>query len=330
MEKKNNKPKYTSKALISKMKDEKGIKFTITTEKDAELYLLNTNNYLRTASYRKNYQKYENGKENLGKYIDLEFAYLQELSTIDMHLRNIVSEMTRDIEHSIKVMILRQIESDCNEDGYSIVKDFLDFNTHIVHSLGAMSCSPFTGDLIFSYFTIEHEEDPKTGKTKNYITDYTKCPIWVFFELITFGELISFYDFYYKRIKNPNFVHKNILHLTKSLRNAASHNNCIIANLSHHTSRPPEEITQRISKITEINKSQRKKKLTTRPTLEFISLLYCYDIFVSEKVKVNRINKLKDLFFERMCRHKDYFVNNELISSTYNFCCKAINGIFDF
>ena len=53
-----NKPKLTAKQLVTKMKVEKGISFSKFSEKHAEKYLFDINNYLRTASYRKNYQKY--------------------------------------------------------------------------------------------------------------------------------------------------------------------------------------------------------------------------------------------------------------------------------
>ena len=52
------KPKMTSKALVDKLRDEKGVSFKYVTEDNAEKYLAKINNYLRTASYRKNYQKY--------------------------------------------------------------------------------------------------------------------------------------------------------------------------------------------------------------------------------------------------------------------------------
>lgn len=71
------KPKQTAQQLIAKMKNEKGISFKYTSESDAENYLANINNYLRTAAYRKNYQKHTKGINN-GKYICLDFAYLQE------------------------------------------------------------------------------------------------------------------------------------------------------------------------------------------------------------------------------------------------------------
>ena len=98
------KPKQTAQQLIAKMKNEKGI--------------------------------------NNGKYICLDFAYLQELSTIDMHFRFIVSKMCLDIEHDLKVKMLKDIESDPSTDGYDIVKCFLAQNTYIIGKLEATSSSP--------------------------------------------------------------------------------------------------------------------------------------------------------------------------------------------
>ena len=93
--------------------------------KKEETDLTNVNNYLRTASYRKNYQKYRNGIHK-GKYIDLDFSYLQELSTTDMHFRFIVSKMCLDIEHDLKVKMLKDIKiRKCREP--LKIKDFRHF-----------------------------------------------------------------------------------------------------------------------------------------------------------------------------------------------------------
>ena len=113
------KPKQTSYQLISKMKN-KGINFKCITEEKASIYLIDRNNYLRTAAYRKNYKKYLKGL-NKGKYIDLDFSYLQELSTIDMHFCFLISKMCLDIEHDLKVKMLKDIETDPTTDGYDIV-----------------------------------------------------------------------------------------------------------------------------------------------------------------------------------------------------------------
>lgn len=91
MDNKTNKPKLTSHQLVKKMEIEKGIQFKYTSEAEAENYLSNINNYLRTAAYRKIFNIIETDP-NIGKYIHLDFAYLQELSTIDMHFVFIVQK----------------------------------------------------------------------------------------------------------------------------------------------------------------------------------------------------------------------------------------------
>jgi len=116
--------------------------------------------------------------------------------------------------------------------------------------------------------------------------------------------------------------------LNLSLRNGAAHNNCILTDLAHGTSRAPQEISQEISKIISINSNQRQKKLSCRPMLEFTCLLYVYKLVVSDKVRHHRIKELKYLFFNRMPEKKSFFKSNELIKSNYEFACKVISAFF--
>ena len=114
----------TSKDLVEHMKS-KGIRFSLVKESEAQRFLENNNYYLKLASYRENYEKVPETEENAGQYINLEFAYLQELSTIDMHLRYLILQMTLDIEHSLKVSLLNDIEQNDAEDGYNIIQKYL-------------------------------------------------------------------------------------------------------------------------------------------------------------------------------------------------------------
>lgn len=320
------KPVLSSAQLIQKMKDEKGITFCIVSEKEAEEYLFNINNFLRTASYRKNYQKYQKGS-NDGKYINLDFAYLKELSTIDMHFRMEIIHLCIDIEHDLKVKILQEVEKS-NIDGYSVVREFLAKNEGIVKKIAANCSSPFTCNLIQKYFTIEEEIEPIKNKKVNIISKYDDCPIWVFLELITFGDLIYFYTFFCEQMEIRPIISKSLLHLVKNLRNGCAHNNCILANLSAETSKTPPEISRAVSGI-KIAKDQRRKKLTCRPVLEFVTLLYVYDKLVSKKVKQKGFEKLYKLFTNRMLRNKEYFKGNELIKSTYDFSAKILSFFYE-
>ncbi len=104
----NNKPRLSLDEQIQHLKD-KGILFNIMDEESAKQYLKYNNNYYKLTSFRKNYDKHPGGK-NEGKYINLEFAYLVDVSIIDMRLRYRVVEMALDIEHHTKLQLLRKID----------------------------------------------------------------------------------------------------------------------------------------------------------------------------------------------------------------------------
>ena len=87
----------------------KGITFDICSEKEAFQYLRCNNNYFKIASYRKNYDKYQGGKEK-GKYIALDFGCLKDLAIVDMRLRYTIVQLALDIEHYAKVNILTMAE----------------------------------------------------------------------------------------------------------------------------------------------------------------------------------------------------------------------------
>lgn len=319
----NFKPMMTSQELVDKMKNEKGIKFEYMSEEDAIIFLSERNNYFRIASYRKNYDKHISGV-NAGKYIDLDFAYLSELATIDMHLRLIIINMCLDIEHCLKVKLLSAITANSAEDGYDIVRVFLKKNHIVLRDIYHKRKSTYVEELIRYYFNFNEISD---DSQLDYISkDDINCPVWAFMEIIGFGEFLRFYDFYYSEYPDKNNkITNGTLNAVKSLRNACAHNNCIIYNLRKSGTHPTREVTQFIGNIKTISQEKRKTNLKSRPVFEITSLLCLYDKVAFDTIKLHRYKELNTLVNERMVKHKNYFKNQPIICSAYNFLKKTVD-----
>ena len=315
------KPKLTSAQLVAKMRDEKGILFNVMTEKTAEEYLREHNNYFRTAAYRKNYPKYQAGP-NLGKYIRLEFAYLCEISKLDMYLRSILLQMCLDVEHALKVPFLADIEDDVNEDGYSIVNDFLAANPSVANSIAHTSGSSFTSGLITKYFTIERN----VGGPQTTGVD---CPVWVLTECITFGDFARLYNFYYNRCgRQDKILDNGVVNPVRTLRNACGHNSCMLFDLQEHIGKthPGAAVTQFVASVPNIGKRERQKKLSCRPLFEICCLLYAEQTYVTEEVRMHQMDKLRTFVHGRLYKHPEAFKDSPAISTSFDFLRKVVDA----
>lgn len=80
----------------------KNVKFDIYSEDEARKYLQYNNYYFKLKAYARDYTTYSK-VELKDKYINLDFAYLVELSTLDMYLRRLIVGLCLDI-HLIKTV----------------------------------------------------------------------------------------------------------------------------------------------------------------------------------------------------------------------------------
>lgn len=291
----------TTDELIDSMKN-RGIKFNIISENEARLFLSENNYYMKLASYRTNYSKYTTGKKQ-GKYINLEFAYLKELSTLDMHLRYLVMEMCLDIEHYLKVKLLNNIENNPEEDGYNIVYKFTHRYSYILNKIDKQKSSQYCKNLIEKY--------------------YPDFPIWAFVEIISFGDLTNLCEFYRQTYNCTEIANNKFLNYVRDIRNASAHSNCLINRL-FDTIEQGKQIDSKISvfvkNISPVRKETRAKNLKYQFVYNFVVLLYIYDFIVSSKLAKNTIyTKLKTFFNIRIPRHKDYFENNSQLKGIYQF-----------
>lgn len=302
--------------LIKHMKN-KGITFNIVSENDAKIFLQNNNYYMKLASYRTNYPKYLSGAK-AGQYINLDFAYLKELSTIDMHLRYLIIQMCLDIEHALKVSLITHIENNPLEDGYELIRKFIGYinyngqaqNEYILKKIRGHRSSDYCKDLIEKY--------------------YPYFPVWVFVELISFGDLtylIAFYDELY----SEQIVNNKFMNTVRDMRNAAAHSNCLINKLFEPLN-PKRQIDSVISNYVKnvpgISAKSRAKNLNYRVVYSFITMLYVYDSVVPDgKAKDKRYQEIQELFGKRMVQHADFFQSNNKITGIYEFMKKIVDSL---
>lgn len=271
----------------------KNIKFERISEKDAENYLKNNNNYYNLTSY------------------------------IDHRLRLILFKMIIDIEHYLKIKILNTIESIDEEDGYRIVNRYLEQDFYNVKFPKKVHNSIFkkVGSEYYQKIFSKYDLD-KDKKLEN-------IPIWEFLEIITFGELVNFYDFYTNeyKLKDENkdvYILRDIV----KLRNAVAHNNCILSELNMKKNKypPSYKIIQFLNNCN-IGKDTRSKKLSNSRIRQITYTLYMFnEIVTSDGIKNNVKKDINELFFDRIIKHKEYYNNNELLKSIYCYFKKIIEN----
>lgn len=285
---------------VSHMRDDKGIQFSIVSEDAARLFLRSNNYYFKIKSFAKNYDKYATGS-NKGKYIALEFAYLQDLSILDMHLRKFIIKASLDLEHFLKVKLLNDVRENPSEDGYEIVQEWLLKYPRVLKDLSFKKNNNMCSELIQKY---EHN-----------------LAIWNIVEVLSFGDFAKLYDCYYSKYPDKRSMH-NLIHPVKCVRNAAAHNNCLLNSLRkpYKLNRKTKELGNYVASIKEIPKALRNKMMRNPVIHDFVCLLFVFDgIVSSEMVKMHTMMELYELISNRFLRNAAYYKDSIEITESYRF-----------
>jgi len=248
-------------------------------------------------------------------YQNLDFAYLVDLSTIDMHLRRFIIRLTLDMEHILKTKLMRDFNNSAS-DGYDIVAEFLKKDSYVDNFIDEQ---------------IKKSSKPMTP-AQFILRDYKKedLAIWNFIEVIQFGHFINFAKFFYEKYTNDDFNKiKDSLFNIKCIRNACAHNNCILADLKDNISQPQRQTIDKIfnkkifKNLTPKGISNNLKNQTIN---DFITLLFVYDeICKSKDMKKYCYIELVELLTKRLLRNKVFYKNNILIKARFRFCTRIIN-----
>lgn len=293
-----NKQLLTTPQLIKHM-ESKGINFDLFDKTKTRLFLDNVNYYYKVASYRSNFPK-----DSDGKYINLDFAYLTDLASIDMQLRDYLLDITLDIEHGIKVLLLKQIANDPDEDGYQVVLKYKDRFPKLFDSVL----------LQFRHNKYEHDM---------YNRHHSNMPIWVLMEIISFGMLSRFVEFYYREIRFKRIKPFNDqLKFCKNIRNACAHSNPLLVNLFSEKEflKKPTASIQASARLIGIPRYY----LSDLKINDLVATFHLHKLIQSKKMQEHRVRQGRRLI-TRYHRHENWYADNTKLNSLFSILNKMID-----
>lgn len=298
----------------------KNVKFEILGVEEAKRFLKYNNYYFKIKSYARNYN-FDSRKK---KYFNLDFAYLVELSKLDVYIRRIILELSLDVEHYLKVRLMNDLSNKNEEDGYNIVELFLQYHPNakadIMQKANKYS---FCSDL--------------AEKHLNEFNETEKLALWSIVELLSFGNFMELYELYYQIY--PSFNYTPYLKSIKFIRNAAAHNNCILSSIKKRPSvkkfSKTKQLANMMGKTSGLKELENRDGMLKNPIIhDFVTLLFVYnDIMKVSATKKIRNKKMHDIRIEfcsedgRFRKHKDYFQKNPYIIAAYEFVCHIIEYI---
>ena len=307
------KPKLSIPGQVSYMRDHCGILFHLCTEDQAIEFLSDHNYFFKVKAFAKNYNK----DFQTGNYVDLDFAYLQELSILDALLRKQILSIALDVEHFLKVGLIADLSQNDSEDGYALMHHLFANHPNLQQELLAKSKNSYCNDLV----------------TKMDSEGYA---VWNAIEVLSFGQFISLYKLYSDENNGWNRKICNLLIPAKGIRNAAAHNNCILNSLQRpysasRTATITNQIDSFVSRIPELKKSKSRKTKLANPVIhDFVALLCLFDkVCTSSSTKAYTYNSLYHLFSGRFLRHADYFTSNASIVSSFEFVRKIVYFLYE-
>ena len=294
--------KLTVPEIISYCKETLGITFNLKSEEEAAVFLAKHNYFFRLKQYADFGEKTKSGK-----FINVDFGQMVELSTVDMFLRKLILKMTLDFEHYLKVKIINDSQENPADDGYAVVESFLETHNRVRH-------------------LIENLNNSLNFYNRQVFEKYKETPsVWSIVEMLGFSDFIDFYAHYYQyfHLKCEYTPHFDSV---RRLRNAAAHNTCMISNLKpQNWFKSDIEINfELLGAKLDVGNGVISSCLKAPVLNDFAVMLSNYvKLISSPKIKEKTLEEIQDFFNGRMILHKDYFENVNEIKNAYHFA-KAV------
>jgi abortive infection bacteriophage resistance protein len=268
------------------------VRFDGCSPSEAEIFLTESTYFFKLKAFDNKFDK-----DSSGNYFNLDFSFLQDVSTIDYHIRQCVIQLTSDIEHCLKVRFNTLLMRQSTEDGYSIVQDFIQHETDFYrHQLNKefsldLKSSAYTGAIIDKYGT--------------------NPPAWLLWEVCSFNTTNAFYKFFIKKnsYADPIF---SLLDGVRLLRNAASHNNCLLTAPSYRLNKT-DSLTTLLEQLIPCEAEEAEHDnvigLAAHDPLihDFSCVLCCHINLVKSQGIITRTEELLNSLIKRIGRHYQWY-----------------------
>lgn len=312
------KSKYSVDEQLKNLED-KNVQFNIMSKEEAREYLQCNTYYFKLKSYEKSFEY--NVSKN--QYINLEFAYLVELSKLDMYLRELIIRISLHTEHFLKVKLIDDLTKNEKEDGYHVVRELFSKYPFMVDHINQKKYNSACADLIHKY-------------ENNWAA-------WNLIEVLSFGDLIKLYELYYSLYpEQANEVASDLIWPLKFIRNASAHNNCLLNTLrkpyvythlydkKRRTIIVNKRLVSLLSSVPTITKNNRKKKMSNPVIHDFVASLFLLDeICTSQVFKKKIFTEVKEFVDGRLIKNKDFFNFDNVFTTIYDFIRNIVDYLYE-
>ena len=259
---------------------------------------------------------------NAGEYIGLDFAALMALSSADRVLRSALREICIDVEHFARVELINRCMAH-NEDGYAIVSDYLAHqkargNARIESTLRSRSASgkypdAYSGDLI-----------------SHYMDDLGGLSIWALLEVTDFGQFADLWLFCANRWDDRGMVETHyVLKSVKALRNACSHNSCIINGFDATAAKSgyptPGSMLSSLNERGVKKGRSRRSKLANLRIAQIAATLYASSAFCTRPSTRRRHAEVMDQVRESLMDNAALCPSDGSLTAYFDFLLKLID-----
>lgn len=267
--------------------------------KEEVLEILETRNYYyKLTAFRKNFDKVD------GKYINLDFSYLVDLASIDMHIRNYLLEISLSTEHFIKTELSRLFNANQKEDGYTIVQEFKLKNE-------------YSYNKTMRYFKKTRYQKDMYHKRKDELS------VWVFMEHTDYSALLDLVNLYLRKY-NPKTLKKasQLGGSTRNIRNACAHNSVFLIEWFNELYKVENNPAGVKSLADEIGIT--KEKYQYAKVNDLIALFSLLKTYGSKEV-IKHYHKAGKELLERCLRNKKYYENVPKLKEKYDVLVKLVD-----